>query len=121
MEAFNVELQHFSPNRILTLSKFAWACESCGVVPNIDIFCSYFELQRQPKKVKNAEGEEFIAQFGSCAFMARRTMLGVRCEISFCQKSKWEKDWMKMLFYVKSPAALRTLDDGTVEKIYPYA
>jgi len=45
MEAFNVELQHFSPNGILTLSKFAWACESYGAVPHIDTFCSYFELQ----------------------------------------------------------------------------
>jgi len=46
METFNVELQHFSPNGILTLSKFAWACESYGAVPHIDTFCSYFELQR---------------------------------------------------------------------------
>ena len=27
MEAFNVELHHFFPNGILTLSKFSWACE----------------------------------------------------------------------------------------------
>jgi len=121
MEAFNVELQHFSLNGILTLSKFAWAYESYGAVPNIDTFCSYFELQRQPKKVKNTEGEEFIEQFGSCAFMPRRTMLGMRCEISFCQKGKWEKDWMKAWFYVKSPAASHTLEDGKVEKIFPYA
>ena len=121
MEAFNVELQHFCPNGILTLSKFAWACESYGAVPHIDTFCSYFELQRQPKKVKNAEGEVFIAQFGSCAFMARRTMPGARCEISFCQKGKWEKEWFKAWFYVKSPAASRTLEDGKIEKIFPYA
>jgi len=37
MEAFNVELQHFSPNGVLTLSKFAWACESYGAVPNIPL------------------------------------------------------------------------------------
>ena len=71
-----MELQHFSPNGTLTLSKFAWACESYGSVPHIDTFCSYFELQWQPKKVKNAKGLEFIAQFGSCAFMPRRTMPG---------------------------------------------
>jgi len=121
MEAFNVELQHFSPNGILTLSKFAWACESYGSVPHIDTFCSYFELQRQPKKVKGVEGLECIAQFGSCAFMPRRTMPGARCEISFCQKGKWEKDWMKAWFYVKTPAASKTLDDGRVDKLYPYA
>jgi hypothetical protein len=120
MEAFNVELQHFSPNGILTLSKFAWAYESYGAVPHIDTFCSYFELQREPKKVKNVEGEEFIVQFGSYAFMSRHTMPGVRCEISFCQKGKWEKDWMKAWFYVKSPAASCTLEDGKVEKIFPY-
>jgi hypothetical protein len=88
MEAFNVELQQFSPNGILTLSKFPWACESYGAVPHIDTFCFYFELQWQPKKVKNAEGEEFITQFGGYAFMPRRTMLGAHCEISFCEKGK---------------------------------
>jgi len=121
MESFNVELQHFSPNGILTLSKFAWACESYGAMPHIDTFCSYFELQRQPKKVKDAEGVDCIAQFGSCAFMPRRTMPGPRCEISYCQKGKWEKDWMRAWFYVRTPAASKTLEDGRVDKLYPYA
>ena len=30
MEAFNLELHHFSPNGILIVSKFCWACESYG-------------------------------------------------------------------------------------------
>jgi hypothetical protein len=90
-------------------------------MPHIDTFCSYFELQRQPKKVKDAEGVECIAQFGSCAFMPRRTMPGPRCEISYCQKGKWEKDWMRAWFYVRTPAASKTLDDGSVDKVYPYA
>jgi len=121
MECFNVELQHFSPNGILTLSKFAWACESYGAVPHIDTFCSYFELQRQPKKVKDAEGVECIAQFGSCAFMPRHTMPGARCEILFCQKGKWDKDWMKAWFYVRTPATSKTLEDGQVDKVFSYA
>jgi len=121
MESFNVELHHFSPNGILTLSKFAWACESYGAMPHIDTFCSYFELQRQPKKVKDAEGVDCIAQFGSCAFMPRRTMPGPRCEISYCQKGKWEKDWMRAWFYVRTLAASKTMEDGSVDKVYPYA
>jgi hypothetical protein len=28
------------------LSKFCWACQSYGAEPNLDTFCSYFELQR---------------------------------------------------------------------------
>jgi hypothetical protein len=48
-------------------------------------------------------------------------MPGARCEISFCQKGKWEKDWMKAWFYVRTPAASKTLDDGRVDKVYPYA
>jgi len=28
---------------------------------------------------------------------------------------------MRAWFYVKTPAASRTLDDGQVEKLYPYA
>jgi hypothetical protein len=57
MEAFNLELHHFSPNGILTLSKFCWAYESYGSVPHIDTFCTYFELQKHPKKVKTAKGD----------------------------------------------------------------
>ena len=115
-----MELQHFSSNGILTLRKFAWACESYGAMPHIDTFCSYFDIQRQPKKVKDAEGVDCIAQFGSCALMPRRTMPGPRCEISYCQKGKWEKDWMRAWFYVRTPAASKTLEDGRVDKVYPY-
>jgi hypothetical protein len=57
MEVFQLELHHFTPNGIMTLSKFCWAYKSYGVVPNIDTFCTYFEVQRQSKKVKTAEGE----------------------------------------------------------------
>jgi hypothetical protein len=32
-------------------------------------FCAYYELQRQLKKVGE---DELIAQYGSCAFMAKR-------------------------------------------------
>jgi hypothetical protein len=39
------------------LSKFCWACESYGVVPNIDTFCAHYELQEQLKKVKVVEVE----------------------------------------------------------------
>jgi hypothetical protein len=31
----------------------------------------YYELQHQPKKVK-VGGEELVAQYGNCAFMAKR-------------------------------------------------
>jgi hypothetical protein len=35
----------------------------------LDTFCKYYELHRQPKKVSE---DELIAQYGSCAFMAKR-------------------------------------------------
>lgn len=57
---FDLQLHHFTPNGILTLNKFFRAYESYGVVTNINMFCTYFELQKQPKKVKTAEGK-FIA------------------------------------------------------------
>ena len=60
MEVFRLELHHINPNGIITLSKFCWACESYASVPNIDTFYAYFELQKQPKKIKTTEGE-FIA------------------------------------------------------------
>jgi hypothetical protein len=51
LEAFEVQLHHLTPNGILTLSKFCWACLSYGAEPHIGTFCEYYELQRQPKKV----------------------------------------------------------------------
>jgi hypothetical protein len=36
------------------------------------MFCTYYELQKQPKKVK-VRRVELVAQYGSCAFMAKRS------------------------------------------------
>jgi hypothetical protein len=94
LEVFQVHIHHLTPNGFLTLSKFCWACESYGAEPNVDTFCAYYELQRQPKKVK-VGGEELVAQYGSCAFMVKMQQGDHRLEISWCQKDKWDRDWMK--------------------------
>lgn len=60
LEAFQLQLHHLTPNGFLSLSKFCWACESYGAAPNLDTLCTYYELQKQPKKVK-MNGEEFFA------------------------------------------------------------
>jgi hypothetical protein len=60
----------------------------------MDTFCTFSELQRRPKKVK-VGGEELVAQYGSCAFMAKRQQEGSHLEISYCQKNKWDRDWTK--------------------------
>jgi hypothetical protein len=44
-----------TPNAFLILSKFCWACESYGAALDIDTFCTYFELQKQPKFTSNAQ------------------------------------------------------------------
>lgn len=63
LESFNVQLHHLTLNGILCLSKFCWACESYCSEPDLDTFCAYYELQRQPKKIKI--GNNFLeAQFG---------------------------------------------------------
>ena len=69
LEELDLQIHHLTPNGFLTLSKFCWACQSYGAEPHLDTFCTYFELQRQPKKV-GAQG--LVAQYGSCAFMAKR-------------------------------------------------
>ena len=79
-EAFKVQLHHLTPNGIVTLSKFCWACLSYGVEPNIGTFCKYYELQRQPKQV--GEGQ-LIAQYGGYAFVPKRNQKGEKLEISF--------------------------------------
>lgn len=52
LEEFNVQIHQLTPNGIATLSKFAWACESYRAAPDIDSFCSFYELQKQPKKAE---------------------------------------------------------------------
>jgi hypothetical protein len=37
----------------------------------MDMFCTYYELQWQSKKVK-VDGVELVAQYGSYAFMVKR-------------------------------------------------
>jgi hypothetical protein len=71
LEAFCVQLHHLTPNAFLTLSRFCWACESYGAAPDIDTFCAYFELQKQPKRM-TVDGVELVAEYGSCTFMAKR-------------------------------------------------
>ena len=46
LEAFEVQQHHLTPNGIVTLSKFCWACLSYGAEPNVGTFCEYYELQR---------------------------------------------------------------------------
>ena len=48
LETFNVQLHHLTPTTFLTLSKFCWACVSYGAEPDVDTFCAYYELQKQP-------------------------------------------------------------------------
>lgn len=50
LETFKLQLHHLTPNGILTLSKFYYACETYGAPPDLDTFCTFYELQRQPKK-----------------------------------------------------------------------
>ena len=44
LESFRVQLHHLTPNGIVALSKFCWACESYGAEPDLDTFCEYYEL-----------------------------------------------------------------------------
>ena len=46
LEAFEVQLHHLTPNGIVTLSKFCWACLSYGMEPNVGTFYEYYKLQR---------------------------------------------------------------------------
>lgn len=53
----------------------------------MDTFCTYYELQKQPKKgkeVRAGEEVEVTYQYGSCTFMAKRHQGEGRTEISFC-------------------------------------
>ena len=91
LETFKVQLHHLTPNNILTLSKFCYAYETYGAPLDFDTFCTYYELQRQPKKAKD-DSVEVEYQFVSCTFMAKRAQKDGGLEISFAQKNKWEKD-----------------------------
>ena len=44
LETFNVQVHHLTPTAFLTLSKFCWACASYGAEPDVDTFCTYYEL-----------------------------------------------------------------------------
>jgi hypothetical protein len=70
--SFKVQLHHLTPNGILMLSKFCWACELYGSKPDLAMFYAYYELQRQPKKVTIGK-VVFEAQFGSCTSMVKRS------------------------------------------------
>lgn len=117
LETFKVQLYHLTPNEILTLSKFCYACETYRSPPDLDTFCAFYELQRQPKKGK-VDGVEVEYQFASCTFMVKRAQKEGGLEISFAQKNKWEKDWYWYWFYVKTPGVVPKT--GPKVKKYPF-
>lgn len=83
------------------------------------MFCAYYVLQQQLKKV-TIGNNVFKAQFGSCTFMAKRAQKG-KLEISFAQRNKWNKDWSRYWFYVKT-SSLNTKDKhGNKDICYPLA
>jgi hypothetical protein len=53
--------------------------------------------------------------------MAKGQQEGTRLEISYYQKNKWERDWMKFWFYVKTTSVTRTYEDGLKEVLWPLA
>jgi hypothetical protein len=65
--------------------------------------------------------DELIAQYDSCAFMAKRQQGDSRLEISYCQKNKWDKDWMCYWFYVQAFGVTSTHEDGKKITRYPLA
>jgi len=42
-------------------------------------------------------------------------------EISWCQKNKWDKDWMKYWFYVQTFGVTTTHKDGKKSTCFPLA
>ena len=88
----------------------------------MDTFCTYYELQKQPKKkkeVRDGKEVEVTYQYGSCTFMSMRNQGVDRLEISFCQKGKWDRGWLEQWFYVKTYRVRSTTEDGEEVSEYP--
>jgi hypothetical protein len=67
------------------------------------------------------EGVELVAQYGIRVFMAKRQQEGSHFEISYCQKNKWDSDWMKYWFYIRMYSVTHTFEDGTKVVRHPLA
>lgn len=89
---------------------------SYGAEPNIDTFCTHYELQKQPKKFTldgSKDGPKVVGQYGSCTFMVRRFQAeDSRLKLSWCQKEKWDSDWMSKWFYLKTTSQTKVYEDG---------
>lgn len=53
--------------------------------------------------------------------MAKRFQGGYHLEISWCQKGKWDRGWMRHWFYVKTTGKTIQYDDRTKEMVWPLA
>ena len=72
-----MQLYHLTLNGILNIAKFYWACMTFGAEPDIDYFCTYYELHNQPKRIVSLEdGEMRDAQFTRCTFIPMRPLKG---------------------------------------------
>ena len=104
------------------MSKFFWAVKTFEGPVSVDAFCRLYEMHPQTRKICLDDGDQiYSAQSGCCSFHPRRankTQKIERVELSFCQKNKWEDDWVQYWFYAKigfpDP-------EGSSEEIYPLA
>jgi len=53
--------------------------------------------------------------------MAKRQQSDPRLEISYCQKNKWDKEWMQYWFYVRTSSTTSIGFDGRKVTCYPLA
>ena len=65
--------------------------------------------------------DELIAQYGSCTFMVKRQQGESWLEILYCQKNKWDKDWMHYWFYVQTFGVTSNHEDRKKITRYPHA
>jgi hypothetical protein len=115
LELFEVQLHHLTPNSIVNLSKFVWACRTFGAEPDLDCFCKYYELHNQgPKKVLiGAEERLMDGQYARCTFHPRRALGGhTKVELSYAQRNRWDDDWNRHWFYIRTVGLKRKDKDG---------
>lgn len=105
LSRFGLKLHQLTPNAFVEMLKFFWAVKTFGGPVSADAFCRLYEMHPQGRKVSFEDDDLlYTAQSGCCSFHPRRSnkvQKIERIELSFCQKNKWEDEWVQYWFYAK--------------------
>jgi hypothetical protein len=99
LAAYSIQIHQLTPNSILQVLKFLWACRTFAGDNDVETFVHHFEIH-WARKLITVDDEEKEAQYGCCTFQTRHPGKNqAPVELVPAYKNKWANRWTSYWFY----------------------